>query len=165
MSDSYYGRPILKEPVWTWEIPAYFFFGGMAGAAAPFALISELRGDEALARRAWLVALAGVAASPPLLIADLGRPERFHHMLRVLKPTSPMSIGSWVLGASSTAIAFANARSLYGWFPRLGAWRAPQPSSARRSRPTPPCSWPIPPSPCGTRRAASCRSSSPRARR
>jgi hypothetical protein len=118
--DSYYGRPILKEPVWTWEIPVYFFFGGMAGAAAPFALISELRGDEALARRAWLVALAGAAASPPLLIADLGRPERFHRMLRVLKPTSPMSVGTWVLGASSTAIAFANARNLFGWFPRLG---------------------------------------------
>jgi hypothetical protein len=118
--DSYYGRPILKEPVWTWEIPVYFFFGGMAGAAAPFAVLSELRGDEALARRAWLVALAGVAASPPLLVSDLGRPERFHHMLRVLKPTSPMSVGSWVLGATSTAIAFANARSLFGWFPRLG---------------------------------------------
>ena len=120
MSDSYYGRPILKEPVWKWEIPAYFFFGGMAGAAAPFALLSELRGDEALARRAWLVALAGAAASPPLLIADLGRPERFHRMLRVLKPTSPMSIGSWILGASSTAIAFATARSFFGWYPRLG---------------------------------------------
>jgi polysulfide reductase-like protein len=120
MSDSYYSRPILKAPVWTWEIPTYFFFGGMAGAAAPFAVLSELRGDEALARRAWLVALAGVAASPPLLISDLGRPERFHHMLRVLKPTSPMSVGSWILGASSTAIALANARSHFGWFPRLG---------------------------------------------
>jgi hypothetical protein len=120
MSDSYYGRPILKAPVWTWEIPCYFFAGGMAGAAAPLALVSELRGDEALARRAWLVALAGVAASPLLLISDLGRPERFHHMLRVLKPTSPMSVGSWVLGANSTAIAFATARSVLGWFPRLG---------------------------------------------
>jgi hypothetical protein len=119
-SESYYGRPILKEPVWKWEIPVYFFFGGMAGAAAPFALLSELRGDEALARRAWLVAMAGAAASPPLLVADLGRPERFHRMLRVLKPTSPMSIGSWVLGASSTAIVFSSARSFLGWFPRLG---------------------------------------------
>jgi hypothetical protein len=118
--DSYYGRPILKAPVWTWEIPLYFFFGGMAGAAAPFAVVSELRGDEALARRAWLVALAGIAASPPLLISDLGRPERFHHMLRVLKPTSPMSVGSWLLGATSSAIALANARGLFGWFPRLG---------------------------------------------
>ena len=120
MSDSYYGRPILKAPVWTGEIPTYFFFGGMAGAAAPFALISELRGDESLARRAWLVALAGVAASPPLLISDLGRPERFHRMMRVFKPTSPMSVGSWILGASSTAIGLATARSVLGWFPRLG---------------------------------------------
>jgi hypothetical protein len=120
MSDSYYGRPILKAPVWTWEIPVYFFFGGTAGAAAPFALLSELRGDEVLARRAWLVALAGTTACPPLLIADLGRPGRFHHMLRVLKPTSPMSVGSWILAASSTAIGLASARSLLGWFPRLG---------------------------------------------
>ena len=120
MSDSYYGRPIVKAPVWTGEIPVYFFFGGTAGAAAPFALMSELRGDRSLARRAWLVALAGVAASPPLLLSDLGRPERFHHMLRVLKPTSPMSVGSWTLAASTAAIGLATARSVLGWFPRLG---------------------------------------------
>jgi hypothetical protein len=120
MSDSYYGRPILKQPTWTWQIPCYFFAGGMAGAAAPFALACELRGDEALARRAWLVALAGVAASPPLLVSDLGRPERFHHMLRVVKPTSPMNLGSWILASSSSAVALAAARSVLGWFPRLG---------------------------------------------
>ncbi len=166
MSDSYYGRPILKEPVWTWEIPAYFFFGGMAGAAAPFALLSELRGDEALARRAWLVALAGAAASPPLLIADLGRPERFHRMLRVIKPTSPMSVGSWILGASSTAIVFANVRTPFRLVSAPGApgglHRHPRPvaldlhrrAHGRHGR-----------SPCGTRHAASCRSSSPPARR
>jgi hypothetical protein len=120
MSDSYYARPIVKAPVWTGEIPVYFFFGGIAGAAAPFALMSDLRGDRSLARRAWLIALAAVAASPPLLLSDLGRPERFHHMLRVLKPTSPMSIGSWTLAASSAAIGLATARSVLGWFPRLG---------------------------------------------
>jgi Polysulphide reductase, NrfD len=120
VSDSYYGRPILKQPTWTWQIPCYFFSGGMAGAAAPFALACELRGDRALAQRAWLVAMAGVAANPALLVSDLGRPERFHHMLRVVKPTSPMNIGSWILGASSTAIALATARSVLGWFPRLG---------------------------------------------
>jgi hypothetical protein len=120
MTDSYYGRPILKEPTWTWEIPCYFFCGGIAGAASPFALACELRGDHALARRAWLVASAAALACPPLLISDLGRPERFHHMLRVFKPTSPMSVGSWVLGASSGAIALATARSVLGWFPRLG---------------------------------------------
>jgi len=120
MTDSYYGRAILKQPTWTWEIPLYFFFGGMAGAAAPFALACELRGDEDLARRAWLVALGGVAASPPLLVSDLGRPERFHHMLRVFKPTSPMNVGAWILASSSAAIALATARSVLGWFPRLG---------------------------------------------
>ena len=120
MTESYYGRPILKEPTWTWEIPCYFFFGGMAGAAAPFALACELRGDDALARRAWLVAMTGAAASPVLLISDLGRPARFHHMLRVFKPTSPMSVGSWVLASSSTAIALAVARNVFGLFPRLG---------------------------------------------
>jgi polysulfide reductase-like protein len=119
MSD-YYGRPILKEPVWTWEIPCYFFAGGMAGAAAPLALAAELRGDRGLARRAWLVALAGVGASPMLLISDLGRPERFHHMLRVFKPTSPMNVGSWILSAGGTAIALGAARSVLGWFPRMG---------------------------------------------
>jgi polysulfide reductase-like protein len=120
LTDSYYGKPIIKPPVWTWEIPTYFFFGGMAGAAAPLAVLSELRGDHALARRAWLVAVAGVAASPPLLISDLGRPERFHHMLRVVKPTSPMNIGSWILSAMGTAVALGAARSVVGWFPRLG---------------------------------------------
>jgi hypothetical protein len=116
----YYGRPILKEPVWTWEIPTYFFVGGTAGAAAPFALLCEMRGDHALARRAWLVSMAGAAASPALLISDLGRPERFHHMLRVFKPTSPMNVGSWILSASGAAIGVATARNLFGWFPRLG---------------------------------------------
>jgi Polysulphide reductase, NrfD len=119
MSD-YYGQPILSDPTWTWEIPVYFFTGGMAGAAGTFATLAELRGNEPLARRAWLVALAGTAASPPLLIADLGRPDRFYNMLRVFKPTSPMSMGSWILSLVAPAFATAAARSLFGWFPRLG---------------------------------------------
>ncbi len=96
---SYYGRPVLKAPVWTWEVPTYFFFGGMAGAAAPLAYGAHLAGDETLARRATLVSLAGLAVSPPLLISDLGRPERFWRMLRVFKPTSAMSVGTWILSA------------------------------------------------------------------
>jgi formate-dependent nitrite reductase membrane component NrfD len=120
VSASYYGQPVLSEPTWTWEIPTYFFVGGMAGASGTFAALAELRGNELLARRAWLVALAGVVASPPLLIADLGRPERFVNMLRVFKPTSPMNMGSWILALVSPAFACGAARSLLGWFPRLG---------------------------------------------
>jgi hypothetical protein len=120
VSASYYGRPVLNEPTWTWEIPTYFFLGGMAGASGTFASLAELRGNDVLARRAWLVALAGVAASPPLLISDLGRPERFFNMLRVFKPTSPMSMGSWILALASSAFAGAGVRSVFGRFPRLG---------------------------------------------
>jgi formate-dependent nitrite reductase membrane component NrfD len=112
---SYYGRPILKQPVWKPEIPWYFFVGGMAGAAAPVAFGAGLAGNDALARRAWLLALAGVSVSPVLLITDLGRPERFYNMLRVFKVTSPMSVGSWALagfgGATGlSAIGFRPAR-------------------------------------------------------
>lgn len=99
----YYGLPLLKRPVWTWEVPVYFFTGGAAGAAAVVAAVARAAGAHDLARDArWLAAVGG-AASPALLISDLGRPERFLHMLRVFKPQSPMSVGSWTLVAFSTA--------------------------------------------------------------
>jgi formate-dependent nitrite reductase membrane component NrfD len=91
---SYYGRPVVKQPVWTWEIPWYFFTGGLAGCSATMAAMAGAAGNRELARRAWPVALAAAAASPVLLVSDLGRPERFLNMLRMFKVTSPMSIGS-----------------------------------------------------------------------
>ena len=36
-----------------------------------------------------------------MLVLDLGDPLRFHHMLRVFKPSSPMSLGTWSLAAYS----------------------------------------------------------------
>jgi formate-dependent nitrite reductase membrane component NrfD len=106
---SYYGRPIVKEPVWTWEIPTYFFTGGLAGASAVLSSAARISRNEQLARKALYIAAAADLVSPLLLISDLGRPERFHHMLRVVKVTSPMNLGSWVLlvsgGASTTAAA------------------------------------------------------------
>jgi hypothetical protein len=115
---SYYGRPILKEPVWKPEIPFYFFTGGLGGASAALALLAEQRGNDVLARRAWLCALAGVGASPALLISDLGRPSRFLNMLRVFKVTSPMSVGSWLLSASGVATTVAAA---HAWTPYVPA--------------------------------------------
>jgi formate-dependent nitrite reductase membrane component NrfD len=104
---SYYGRPVIKEPTWTWEIPCYFFTGGLAGASSVLSLGAKLTRREKLARTALYVGAVADAVSPLLLISDLGRPERFHHMLRVLKVTSPMNVGSWILlvsgGASNTA--------------------------------------------------------------
>jgi Polysulphide reductase, NrfD len=117
---SYYGRPIIKEPAWTLEVPWYFFVGGMAGAAAPLAVAARLTGNHRLARSALTVAGAGVTASVPLLVSDLGRPERFHHMLRVIKPTSPMSMGSWVLAAMGPAAVGAAVSDRLGILPGLG---------------------------------------------
>jgi Polysulphide reductase, NrfD len=104
---SYYGRPILKEPVWQPEIPFYFFTGGIAGGCSVLHGLARVAGRERLAKTALYVGAAADVVSPVLLISDLGRPERFLNMLRVFKVTSPMSVGSWVLfvsgGASSTA--------------------------------------------------------------
>jgi hypothetical protein len=122
-----YGRPIIKPPVWKPEIPFYFYAGGLAGASAGLAALSELRGNDVLARRAWGAALLGGVASPALLISDLGRPSRFLHMLRMFKVTSPMSIGSWVLSGFGPATALA---ALDAW---TGALPAPLGAAARAS--------------------------------
>jgi formate-dependent nitrite reductase membrane component NrfD len=104
---SYYGRPIVKEPTWTWEIPAYFFTGGLAGASSVLSTTARLTGNEKLGRTALYIGAVADLVSPALLVSDLGRPERFHHMFRVVKVTSPMNVGSWILlvsgGASTTA--------------------------------------------------------------
>jgi formate-dependent nitrite reductase membrane component NrfD len=105
---SYYGRPILKEPVWQPEIPCYFFTGGIAGGCSVLHGIARVAGHHRLAKTALYVGAAADIASPLLLISDLGRPERFVKMLRVFKVTSPMSVGSWILfvsGATSNTAA------------------------------------------------------------
>jgi polysulfide reductase-like protein len=106
----YYGLPLLKTPAWTWEVPLYFFTGGFAGAASIIASVGRLTSsDEKLVRDARMLAAIGGGISPALLIADLGVPSRFLHMLRVFKIQSPMSVGSWTLvlfSSSASALAF-----------------------------------------------------------
>lgn len=97
-AESYYNLPVLKEPTWTWEVPLYFFLGGVAGVSSCIALAAQFfHGDPALIRAALWMALAGAAICPILLISDLGRPSRFLNMLRVFKIQSPMSVGAWTL--------------------------------------------------------------------
>lgn len=104
----YYGNPLLKPPVWTWEVPLYFFAGGVAGASASVAFATHVLGsDAALSRAALWVAFWGAVISAPLLIADLGRPSRFLNMLRVFKIQSPMSVGAWTLALFSSAAGLA----------------------------------------------------------
>lgn len=123
-SPSYYGQPVLKEPVWIWSIPLYFYVGGVAGAASMLGLAADVAGGrrlEGLGYRCRWVGTVGDIVSAGLLIHDLGRPERFLNMLRVFRPTSPMSVGSWVLagsGAMNTASLLLAGRR--GWLGRAG---------------------------------------------
>lgn len=112
--NGYYGLPLLKKPVWTWEVPTYLFAGGAAGVAALLAEVAQRTpGAGGLARDArWMAAIGG-GVSAPLLIADLGRPERFLNMLRVFKPQSPMSAGAWIVLAFSSATAASLAAQLF----------------------------------------------------
>jgi formate-dependent nitrite reductase membrane component NrfD len=112
--DSYYGRPIVKEPVWQPEIPFYFWTGGIAGASSVLHGVARLTGNHRLARTSLLIGAAADVASPLLLVSDLGRPERFLNMFRVFKVTSPMSVGSWILGLSSGASSTAALLELAG---------------------------------------------------
>jgi hypothetical protein len=107
---SYYGRPVVKAPPWEADIPAYLFLGGVAAGSSLLAAGADLTDRPALRRGGRLAALGGLVLGTVALVRDLGRPERFHHMLRVAKPTSPMSVGTWVLavygplaGAAATA--------------------------------------------------------------
>lgn len=104
---TYYNQPVLKEPVWKWYVPAYFYVGGAAGAASVLGAAATLMGGlHRLSRACRWVGTIGDMLGTGLLIADLGRPSRFLNMLRVFRASSPMSVGSWVLagsGAMNTA--------------------------------------------------------------
>ena len=105
---SYYGRPIVKAAPWEHDIPAYLFLGGVAAGSSLLAAGADLTDRPALRRTGRLGSIVGLTLSMIALVHDLGRPERFHHMLRVAKVTSPMSVGTWIL-------------TLYGPFAGLAA--------------------------------------------
>jgi hypothetical protein len=106
--------PILNPPVWTWEVPLYFWLGGIASGSSFVSLACDLAGDEQSAAVARKVALAALVPSPVLLIMDLGRPERFWKMLRIFKPRSPMSMGVWALTTFGSLAAAAVGADLLG---------------------------------------------------
>jgi formate-dependent nitrite reductase membrane component NrfD len=114
---SYYGRPVVKASPWENDIPAYFFLGGLAAGSSLLAAGADLRGLPKLRRATRIAALVGGAAGSVALIHDLGRPARFLNMLRTAKPTSPMSVGTWVLAAFGPAASLAGAAEIAGMLP------------------------------------------------
>jgi formate-dependent nitrite reductase membrane component NrfD len=109
---SYYGRPVVKPAPWGHEVAAYLFLGGVAGGSGLLAAGGQLTGRPKLRRNARLSALVAVILSAVALIADLGRPERFLNMLRTIKLTSPMSLGSWILSAFGAGAGVAAAAEI-----------------------------------------------------
>jgi hypothetical protein len=118
---SYYGLPVINQPVWeAREIAGYFFLGGLAGASSCLALGAQLSGRPGLARVTKVGAAAAAVLSMGALVKDLGRSGRFLNMLRVFKPTSPMSVGTWVLAGYVPATLAAAASGVSGRFPGVG---------------------------------------------
>lgn len=125
---SYYGRPIVKASPWEADIPAYLFAGGLAAGSAMLGAGGQLTGRPALRRHGRLTALASLAFSMVALIHDLGRPSRFYNMLRTIKLTSPMSVGTWILSIFGPFAGAAAAAEVVGMLPdgaRRGALRGP----------------------------------------
>ncbi|HEY8675820.1 MAG TPA: NrfD/PsrC family molybdoenzyme membrane anchor subunit [Candidatus Dormibacteraeota bacterium] len=119
---SYYGRPVVKPSPWAADIPAYLFLGGLAGASSILAAGADLTGRPSLRRTTRIGAVAGVGLGFVALIHDLGRPERFVKMLRVAKPTSPMSMGTWILSVYAPLAGLAGAAELTGALPGRMRW-------------------------------------------
>jgi hypothetical protein len=119
---SYYGKPVLNQPVWeSPDIPGYLFLGGLAGGASLLAAGADLTGRPALARVTKTGAFGAGGLSMLALVHDLGRRTRFLNMLRVFKVTSPMSVGSWVLAGYVPAAGVSALSALTGRLPRIGA--------------------------------------------
>jgi formate-dependent nitrite reductase membrane component NrfD len=122
VSRSYYGRPVIKETIWgSPEVPGYLFLGGLAGASSMLAGFAHAAGDHELARVSKTAATGAIALSAVALVKDLGRPERFLNMLRVVKVTSPMSVGTWLITSYGPLAAAAAASALTGKLPKAGA--------------------------------------------
>ncbi|WP_375484914.1 NrfD/PsrC family molybdoenzyme membrane anchor subunit [uncultured Jatrophihabitans sp.] len=114
---SYYGRPIVKASPWEIDIPIYLFLGGLAGGSSLLAAGADLTDRPTLRRAARLSAAGGITVSFAALVHDLGRPSRFVNMLRVAKPTSPMSVGTWILTAYGPLAGLAGAAELRDFVP------------------------------------------------
>ena len=114
---SYYGRPVVRASPWEADIPLYLFLGGVASTSSLLAAGCDLTGRTELCRASRVTATVTIGVSFAALVHDLGRPARFHHMLRVAKLTSPMSVGTWLLSAYAPCVAVAVASEAGGLLP------------------------------------------------
>ncbi|MFN8489467.1 MAG: NrfD/PsrC family molybdoenzyme membrane anchor subunit [Caldilineaceae bacterium] len=125
--EGYYGIPMLKRPLWHWHIAFYFFLEGISAGAFLIATLARLfapRRYRNLERVASYLSLLTLLPCPPLLIADLGRPARFQHMLRVFKLSSPMNTGAWALTGFSLPVGLLAIKQFCAEFMRRSSWQS-----------------------------------------
>jgi Ni/Fe-hydrogenase subunit HybB-like protein len=114
-SSPYATEPVTKPPDWHGLVAWDMLLNGLTTGLFLVAATCELARPEeftAIARIAYPIALALLVADLVCLVLDLGDPLRFHHMLRVFKPGSPMSVGVWCLTVYSFPLTVAAALSL-----------------------------------------------------
>ncbi len=92
----------------------------MAGGTAILAEGAAATGRPGLEEVCRVAAASGAVVGTVALIHDLGRPERFLNMLRVFKPTSPLSVGSYILAPFGALSGAAAASALSGRLPVVG---------------------------------------------
>jgi formate-dependent nitrite reductase membrane component NrfD len=114
--ETYYDEPAVKPSPYGGLIIAYLFVGGVAGSSQLLATLADLAGRgryRSLIRAGRYLGLAGALASPVFLIGDLHYKRRWYNMLRIFRPTSAMSIGSWTLTAFGTFSGLTAAGQLW----------------------------------------------------
>src|SRR6516164_7027890 len=117
----YANMPVTKVPGWYGMIAWDALLNGMATGLFMAAAVRELAAPAVfteVAKLAYPVALVLLLVDLGLLVSDLGDSLRFHHMLRVFKPGSPMSVGTWCLTIFSlplTAAAGLSLLAFFGW--------------------------------------------------
>src|SRR6202453_2834977 len=117
----YANKTVTKVPGWHGIIAWDALLNGMATGLFLAAAVSELGAPAVftrVAKVAYPVALVLLLVDLVLLVLDLGDPLRFHHMLRVFKAGSPMSVGTWCLTIFSLPLTAAAALSVLaemGW--------------------------------------------------
>jgi Ni/Fe-hydrogenase subunit HybB-like protein len=107
--------PLTKAPAWHGLVAWDLLFNNLTTGLFLVAATSELAAPAVftpVAKLAYSVALVLLLADLLCLVLDLGDPLRFHHMLRVFKPSSPMSLGTWCLTIYSLPLTVAAALSL-----------------------------------------------------
>jgi hypothetical protein len=111
----YAAAPVTKAPAWHGLVAWDLLFNNLTTGLFLTQALGELAAPEVfgpLAKTAYPLALVLLIADLACLVLDLGDPLRFHHMLRVFKPSSPMSLGTWCLTVYSLPLTVAAALSL-----------------------------------------------------